>query len=79
MTDHDDGAATVIEAELARMILGGRGAHRCELRMDYIGQLARRSIAYRLLLLDVARRMKPAIQAIVRFASTLAESVELEQ
>lgn len=45
--------ADAIAAELARVILGGRGPERTEQRMDTTGDFARQIIAYRIYTADL--------------------------
>ena len=67
MSDH------VIATELARLILGGRGPSRPELRMDLTGHLARIRVAYGLQLHDVGSQLVPVLR---RMFQTLSRNLE---
>lgn len=74
--EHDLLASGVIDAELARLILGGRGKPRPELLMTSTGHLARIGISYGLAMADVGRRLEPILRNAFRATVAQVEAVE---
>lgn len=77
--DHDPLASLIIDAELARLILGQRGRPRPELRVDVVGQLARMSIAYRFLVRDLAELLMPALRQAVDGIARVVRAIEADR